>query len=273
MKKNIFLVCLFLPFIYFSQNMRFTYNYKFISDTLTKDIVSDELVILDFYSKEKQSVFTGLKHIVSDSAMVEEAKRGIMSFPDASSKVRYVVVKTDNQNSRYFYTPNHMPDPVLKVKDEREMNWEISKENINILGYKVQQATTFFAGRQWTAWFTPEIPISDGPYKFYGLPGLILKISDKTNTHSFEIFSIQKLKSNYFILNDNAYKFAKQIILDEYEMIPTNQFELFKRKALMGDVVFQNNEDKQFFFKDLDIKMKESKIHDNNPIELLIDKK
>ena len=86
-------------------------------------------------------------------------------------------------------------------------------------------------------------------------------------------FIIQKLKSNYFILNDNAYKFAKQIILDEYEMIPTNQFELFKRKALMGDVVFQNNEDKQFFFKDLDIKMKESKIHDNNPIELLIDKK
>lgn len=33
-----------------------------------------------------------------------------------------------------------------------------------------QKATCDFAGRKWIAWFTTEIPIQDGPYKFYGLP-------------------------------------------------------------------------------------------------------
>lgn len=46
-----------------------------------------------------------------------------------------------------------------------------------------------FLLEEWTAWFTTELPISDGPYKFHGLPGLILKIYDKTNTYSFDIIS------------------------------------------------------------------------------------
>jgi GLPGLI family protein len=65
-----------------------------------------------------------------------------------------------------------------KIKEERPLKWEILQEKSVYEGYNVQKASTVFAGRKWTAWFTNEIPISDGPYKFSGLPGLILKISD-----------------------------------------------------------------------------------------------
>lgn len=258
----------FLPFICFSQDFRFTYNYQFVSDTLIKDVVTNEIVVLDFYSKGQRSVFTGLKHIISDSIMAENSKKGIMTYPDGSMKIRYLVEKIKNPNLVFFYTPDHSPNAVLKVKDDREMNWVISKEQKRILGYSSRKATTIFAGRRWTAWFTDEISIPDGPYKFYGLPGLILKISDNTNTHSFEIISIQKQKSNYIILNDDAYKEAKQIALKEYGKIPTNPSELFKRKALRGEVIFNTNEERQKFLKDIDAQIKESKIHDNNPIEL-----
>ena len=199
MKIIAFFCC--LPFICFSQDFRFTYNYQFVSDTLKKEVVTNEIVVLDFYGKEQRSIFTGLKHIISDSTMIEDSKKGIMSFPDGSMKIRYVVEKINNGNLMYLYTPDHMGDPVLKVKDDRKMNWQISNEQQSILGYLAQKATMFFAGREWTAWFTSEISIPDGPYKFYGLPGLILKISDKTNTHSFEMISVQKQKSNYFIVN------------------------------------------------------------------------
>ncbi|WP_262485062.1 GLPGLI family protein [Chryseobacterium piperi] len=249
--------------------MRFTYHYRFVTDTLKKNIISDEIVILDFNEKEKQSIFTGLKHIISDSTMRAKSDKGIMSFPDTSMKIKYVVEK--NSNGRiYFYTPNHMPNPVLKVKDERKINWKISNEKESILGYIAQKATTIFAGRQWTAWFNAEIPISDGPYKFYGLPGLILKIYDRTNTHSFEIISVQKKKSDYVVLNDVTYKEAKQITLNEYESISRESpLERYRNKAFSGDIIFHNNEEKQKFLKDLDVQIKESKIHDNNPIELL----
>lgn len=269
--KNVVFFLFFLPLLSFSQDMRFMYNYQFVSDTLKKDAISNEITVLDFYNKEQRSVFTGIKHFISDSIMAEDSKKGIMSFPDASTKIRYVVEKINDGNLMYFYTPDHTARPVLKVIDERKMNWEIINKHENILGYLAQKATTSFAGRQWTAWFTYEISIHDGPYKFHGLPGLILKISDNTNTHTFEIISVQKKqKSDYLILNDTAYKQARSITLNLYEKMPTNQSELLKRDILMGGggFVFHSDEEKQIFMKDIDTQIEKSKIHDNNPIEL-----
>ena len=42
------------------------------------------------------------------------------------------------------------------------------------------------------AWFAPDLPYSDGPYKFNGLPGLIVKISDTRNQFIFEMKSVNK---------------------------------------------------------------------------------
>lgn len=36
----------------------------------------------------------------------------------------------------------------------------------------------------------PDLPISSGPWKFYGFPGLILKAEDTTGTHRFEAYSL-----------------------------------------------------------------------------------
>ncbi|MEG1650143.1 MAG: GLPGLI family protein, partial [Rikenellaceae bacterium] len=48
-------------------------------------------------------------------------------------------------------------------------------------------------GREYEAWFTTEIPISEGPWKFYGLPGLIAKLHDKQKHYSFELIGFQKI--------------------------------------------------------------------------------
>ena len=55
------------------------------------------------------------------------------------------------------------------------MTWETGDSTKNILGYECIQAQTDYHGRHWTVWFTPEIPVHDGPWKFRGLPGLILE--------------------------------------------------------------------------------------------------
>ncbi len=64
-------------------------------------------------------------------------------------------------------------------------NWEIGDSTQTIAGYECIQATCEYHGRQWTAWFAPEIPVQDGPWKLSGLPGLILLAEENTGQHSF----------------------------------------------------------------------------------------
>ena len=56
-----------------------------------------------------------------------------------------------------------------------ELVWEIGDTTKIVLGYECIKATTNYHGREWTVWFSPEIPIQDGPWKLRGLPGLILE--------------------------------------------------------------------------------------------------
>jgi GLPGLI family protein len=67
---------------------------------------------------------------------------------------------------------------ILVAEKNQKINWILSNEEKIIKGYNCKQATCFYRGRNYTAWFAPEIPIPEGPYKFKGLPGLILEIED-----------------------------------------------------------------------------------------------
>ncbi|MCZ8089419.1 MAG: GLPGLI family protein [Flavobacterium sp.] len=55
-------------------------------------------------------------------------------------------------------------------------NWKILDETETIQGYKCKKATASNFGRDFYVWFAEDIPISDGPLNYSGLPGLILKV-------------------------------------------------------------------------------------------------
>lgn len=73
-----------------------------------------------------------------------------------------------------------------------EISWKLLNEEKKINNYKVKKATTNLFGRTWEAWYTEDIPVSYGPYKFHGLPGLILDIKDSEGYFHFEPISIKE---------------------------------------------------------------------------------
>ena len=79
-----------------------------------------------------------------------------------------------------------------------EQIWEIASDTMTVCGQLCQKAVCRFRGRDYAAWFTPNIPIPYGPWKFGGLPGVILKVSDKDNLYSFECVRISTQKKPLF---------------------------------------------------------------------------
>ena len=80
--------------------------------------------------------------------------------------------------------------------------WEIRDSTKTILKYECQMAVCNFRGRQWTAWFAHDIPISDGPWKFGGLPGLIMEVFDKNSQYYFTIIGLQKVENEAIIFSE-----------------------------------------------------------------------
>lgn len=76
--------------------------------------------------------------------------------------------------------------------------WQILNDTTTILGYLCQKAICSFRGRDYTAWFTESIPISEGPWKFMGLPGLIVKVYDTDNIFTFTLTGAEQTKEAIF---------------------------------------------------------------------------
>ena len=70
--------------------------------------------------------------------------------------------------------------------------WTLSEETQTILEHQCQKATCHWRGRDFVAWFATDIPIRRGPWKFGGLPGLILKLYDTDRLYTFEAIGIEK---------------------------------------------------------------------------------
>lgn len=70
--------------------------------------------------------------------------------------------------------------------------WTLEEDTASFLGHPCQKATCRWRGRDYVAWFAPDIPIRRGPWKFGGLPGLIMKIHDVDSLYVFEVVAIEK---------------------------------------------------------------------------------
>lgn len=69
--------------------------------------------------------------------------------------------------------------------------WQIEDDTLTITGYLCQKATAKVRGREWTVWYTEEVPTTAGPWCLYGCPGLIVK-AEADGIHSFELQSLDQ---------------------------------------------------------------------------------
>ncbi|KFF12383.1 hypothetical protein IW15_12570 [Chryseobacterium soli] len=209
MKKMIIVFAAILSMGSYAQNQRFVYEYKFVKDSTARDETKSELMFLD--TAPKGSKFYSHEKYVSDSLREERIKIGGRNFSGINFDfVPFVIEKSYPDYNTVFYGSLDMDQ--YKVSDGRVQNWKIVSDKAKIGDIEVQKATLDFSGRKWIAWFAPDIPIQDGPYKFHGLPGLIIKIEDQTQSHSFTLKETKKLSKNKEWQSESEKKNSKQFI-------------------------------------------------------------
>lgn len=79
----------------------------------------------------------------------------------------------------------------VTTEKKTPINWQIEDDTLTITGYLCQKATAKVRGREWTVWYTEEVPTTAGPWCLYGCPGLIVK-AEADGIHCFELQSLEQ---------------------------------------------------------------------------------
>jgi len=183
--KAILLFVMMISLSVSGQTHRFIYDYHYKVDSTDKETRKVSMV-LDVNPDNVK--FYNYDFVVTDSTNKTKRQNNII-WDDTPALIRK---KNSNINSSYINVQN-----MFIVDTEDHVEWKLSDETKKFGVYKLQKATTKFGGRNWTAWFTKDIALSEGPYKFKGLPGMIFEISDDKGNFIFSLAKSYKLPKTY----------------------------------------------------------------------------
>lgn len=197
-KKTITIIILLsITTLSFSQNstaiMEVNYETKLISDSLNRDKVSNmEFTLLFnnvrslYFHQDTKRYYDAISgKTKSNNNVINTSVGGVPRYPRYNSSV---------YKSNDTLTASLPVGKYIFNFEEPKLIWEILNETKSIKNYKCQLARTITETNDvFYAWFTSDIPIPEGPFRFKGLSGLILEVYNKNKT--IEIIAIEIKKS------------------------------------------------------------------------------
>lgn len=245
------------------------YNYTF--QPVKEDAALKVTEVMLLQAGEDHSYFLSHNHYLNDSTLLEMvamAEKYNSMPPTLSSRpepvqVYYKIFK--EQESKHFYYTTRLGLQRPYYRDSLVvLDWQLQDEQKMIAGHLCKKAATSFAGRDYIAWYAPDIALSDGPYKFYGLPGLILSIYDTEQHHVFTATNVRKDKKAVALQ-----KWQGQFV---HSLDTKEDFSAFveKMKANPKKMLEQNlMQVSEEMLETAANRIKESMDRYNNPIELI----
>lgn len=166
------------------------YSLDFIANPNKPFNVDSDIVLLEIGSNISKSYSYGLfKH---DSIATANKDRDTRELRIPVPSIEVLKNAQVGKNTIVHRTP--LEGPIFMYEDEINIEWTLLPERKQLMGFTCQKAIAAFRGRIWVAWFTSEIPIYDGPWKFRGLPGLILEVSDDRSHYTFTCIGLRQVK-------------------------------------------------------------------------------
>lgn len=133
-------------------------------------------------------------------------------------------ISRNNLNPEFFYNDREsfhfmqvwFDKELLVKEDSLAWRWDLKDEVRKIGAFNCQKANIKFRGREYTAWFTNEIPVPFGPWKFQGLPGLILEVYDKDKVFHIVAKKVEIEKQDKCEIKVDSLKFQEALTIKQY---------------------------------------------------------
>ncbi len=242
-----------------------------------------EMMVLDI--DEDKSLYQSYENIQIDSianVVIKEASN--TGFPDfkrmGNRRAQFTHQIAKSYPIREVLYKDRIAIDYYSYRENPNLIWKISDEKQKIGTYNAQKATVNFGGRKWIAWFTTDIPFPDGPYKFYGLPGLIVKIGDEAGNYFWELKGnrktdhIAEASAVEGLMNRTGLSVSKEITKEKF----TEKYDQHKKDPLVGirqmlgqipsDIKISDDFSLSKEMRDAERQMKEHIAKNNNSIEL-----
>lgn len=179
---------------------RITYNSKSVTDTTkTPYRYKDDEMRLEI-GKSGVSRFYSYTRFLRKQMTAEMIKKGggidLTSIPKGGA-ISWELYKNYPVQGKTLYLDVISLDSYQCEENVETPDWQLVPDSTKeILGYQCQMATTRFKGRQWTVWYTEDIPLDEGPWKLRGLPGLVLSAYDAKRQYVFEGAGLEQVSTD-----------------------------------------------------------------------------
>ena len=179
-----------------------------------------------------------------------------------------VIIEKDYKSQKYKYQQRAFMSVLQYQAKLPELKWQLQDSTKTILGYTVYKAGLNYKGRHYTAWYAPAIAVSDGPYKFGGLPGLILEIYDDKDDYHFTATGIEfpekmNFPEKYFSKGSNL----MPVIQTTEQNFQKDFDKTFNPESITGTTVYIGKNSEEMKAE----RVEKIKSLFNNPIELTND--
>ena len=207
---------------------RITYNSKSVTDTTkTPYRYKDDEMRLEI-GKNGVSRFYSYTRFLRKQMTAEMIKKGggidLTSIPKGGA-ISWELYKNYPVQGKTLFLDVIAPDSYQCEETVETPDWQLVPDSTKeILGYQCQMATTRFKGRQWTVWYTEDIPLDEGPWKLRGLPGLVLSAYDAKRQYVFEGAGLEQVSTDQpvVIVKDKREKISQKDfrkVLNRYDPI------------------------------------------------------
>lgn len=172
----------------------YTLNYKNSNLPNAKSQLTTFILLMN----NKESYFKSMNVYVKDSlTYYKKLKETGNSLTDMNTFSRFDCEYPENigTTSAKIYVTTPVTTANVAYEEPNNILWKLVNEFKTIGNAKCQKAITTKYGRNWIAYFNPNIPLNFGPFKFNGLPGLIVELYDDKKDFHYKLYRFKKRKS------------------------------------------------------------------------------